>query len=458
MEAPSDPFTPFRPDLDAPIRDAIRRWLTVPDAWTADVHVTDSIVSLRLSTPDAAPLRLSLSLSAEGPWSADGVSVRCHRHTDNIDAMKHPTLRRYLADLSRVFGNSSTSTRAASQVRSLWRQRLHTVRLEDRHFRSLERGTHGLTGMLRLGFGCNQRCSFCWQDRQWPNPPRALVSRWLDELAAAGCDFLTLSGGEPTLYPDLLALVRRATEVHGLKVHLQTNAVRLDDPTYTRSLVSAGLDSVLVSLHAANATISDGLTRAPATHERTLRGVEQLLDAGAVVRINAVIEEANVHELVPLAHLLVDRFVRPFPANPLLGLTVSQPSDYGDRSVRGESAVEYLDRIVALDEVRPGLVEAGRILGAAGVSVAVQGSCGFPSCAVREAPELFEWTPRSRFDDAHIAQRQQDTEACKACVLTRWCAGVRTPYLQKHGERDLVPYTEVPAFLQQRAHELQHRV
>ncbi len=458
MKATSDALTPFLPDLDAPIRDAIRSWLSVPSTWSTGVHVTDPSVAVRVCTPDGAPLRLSLHRSSEGPWTADGLSVRCHRHTDNVDAMKHPALRRFLSELSTTFAAPDAERpTGGAKVRTLWRKRLRADRLEDRQFRSLEQGTGGLVGMLRLGFGCNQRCSFCWQDREWPNPPRELVSQWLDELAEAGCDLITLTGGEPTLYPDLPPLVRRASEVHGLQVHLQTNAVRLDDPAYTRSLAEAGLNSVLVSLHAASPAISDDLTRAPGTHERTLRGIENLLAVGVGVRINVVVEEGNVAELPALAQLIVDRFCVPFPENPLLGLTVSQPSDYGDRTVRGETNVDYLERIVALDIVEPLLLEAGRILHAVGVPVAVHGSCGFPSCVVRKAPEQFQWNPRSHFDEVHLAQREFDTAACRGCAMTAWCSGVRTPYLQKHGDRGVVPFPEVPEFLQRRSDALPRR-
>jgi MoaA/NifB/PqqE/SkfB family radical SAM enzyme len=68
--------------------------------------------------------------------------------------------------------------------------------------------------------------------------------RLLDEIAAFR-PIVSLFGGEPLLYPDILPLVREVKK-RGLTCTIITNGGRLEE--YARGLVEAGIDSVAVSI------------------------------------------------------------------------------------------------------------------------------------------------------------------------------------------------------------------
>ena len=97
--------------------------------------------------------------------------------------------------------------------------------MQDTDFRNVS----DTEAIVRVGFRCNQDCGFCWQGRDWPGPPRAVLERWIDEMAAGGVRQLMISGGEPTVYSELLDLVRRARGA-GMQPWLQTNAIRMAKP------------------------------------------------------------------------------------------------------------------------------------------------------------------------------------------------------------------------------------
>lgn len=293
---------------------------------------------------------------------------------------------------------------------------------------------------LRLGFRCNQRCGFCWQGRSWPDPPEALLRRWIDEVAALGLTSITFSGGEPTLHPALAELVAHAAKDHGLRVVLQTNALRLRDPATLDALLAAGLESLLVSYHSADSAISDAMTRAPGTHVRTRAGIEACLRRAVAgrpeVRLNCLVESTNVAGLPDLARDVVDRFVRPFPGAGVRSVEFSYPNLSYDRE-------RFQAVVVPLDVVRAPLIEAARLLRAAGVEVILFSGCGFPACAVHGAPEL-QGTVNLRDLDTKDVEGRRWGEACAACALQADCLGLRREYLEVHGARGIVPLPTRP--------------
>jgi pyruvate-formate lyase-activating enzyme len=292
------------------------------------------------------------------------------------------------------------------------------------------------SSLIRLGFRCNQRCSFCWQDRDWPDAPSEMYFRWLDEIATAKRRDVCFSGGEPTIHPDLAALVERAARHHGLEVSLQTNAIRLGRAEYLATLVRAGLRTVFVSYHSADPEVSDRMTAAPGTHRRTVAGIEACLDAGVNVELNCLVESANVRMLGDHARSIVERFVTPFPENPVARVSYSDPERYHDAGAWDRARTSF-------DEVRAHLLEAVTILTAAGVGVEGLGTCGFPPCMFREMPALLNWFSLAEEDPTDLSGRAYG-KVCEGCAVRSRCLGVRRHTIEEGGERSLVPFAEAP--------------
>ena len=276
---------------------------------------------------------------------------------------------------------------------------------------------------LWLGFGCNQRCDICWQDRDAPEPPPEVFARWLDELVDAGARSLILSGGEPTLRDDLPSLVRRA-KARDVHVVLETNATRLTDDALRRALRDAGLDAVSASLHAHDAATSDAITGAPGGHAQTLAGVEACLRDAIPTGIHCVVEARNAHALTEHAALIARRF----PG--VRRVSYSVPTRYLDEA-------RYRRSFAPLDTVRPQLTAATRLLRAANIETRVLGMSGFPLCATDEpVPER----------EVSAGEREGHTyaSACDACALRPRCVGVVPMYLDAWGERGLTPRRHTP--------------
>jgi MoaA/NifB/PqqE/SkfB family radical SAM enzyme len=106
---------------------------------------------------------------------------------------------------------------------------------------------------------CNARCRFCSfpqvapKDRVYAAPER--LSRGLQALKKAGVQYLSLTGGEPLLYPELLPTLAWGRQL-GLEMILCTNGSLLT-PDFIRKLKALDLHTFIISLDAASAQAHD---------------------------------------------------------------------------------------------------------------------------------------------------------------------------------------------------------
>ena len=295
--------------------------------------------------------------------------------------------------------------------------------VKDEDYRIVFTGGDQPVGILWFGFRCNQDCRMCWQGRDWPSPPDDVFDRWLEELCGAGVGGLILSGGEPTLHPRLPHWLRRASRA-GVHVTLETNAIRFTEPGVLDELRGAGLESVVVSLHAADPSVSDTLTMAPGTFARTVAGARAALAAGLRVGVHCVVECGNVAGLEAHARFVAaelragDRRVA--------HVSYSFPIAYHRRDL-------YRDAIPALDEVRPRLSAAARHLRAEGIDVRFLGTSGFPPCAFDDPASLVSLLPEVVSEE--MRADRVFLEPCAACALRQRCLGIHRTYADAHGAR-----------------------
>jgi len=172
-------------------------------------------------------------------------------------------------------------------------------------------------GTLVVTYFCNYRCVFC------ALPQRAIRRRAeggrefdRDQLlgvirgfAAAGTAGIGITGGEPFLRPELPDLVREI-RARGMVAHVNTNGHFLDERRVA-AVLDAGVDSVNVSLDAADAEVHDRLRGVPGSHRRILEGVGRLLRARGArrrprVAVTSIFHEDNLEGAERLADLCTE--------------------------------------------------------------------------------------------------------------------------------------------------------
>jgi uncharacterized radical SAM superfamily Fe-S cluster-containing enzyme len=128
-----------------------------------------------------------------------------------------------------------------TKIRKLVKQTDRKVRETRMFVRAMQSASHPVLVQIVPIRRCNLDCAYCNEYDKVSNPvPLDTMLRRIDYLADLGTTIITLSGGEPTLHPDLDTIIRRIRE-RGAIATLITNGYLLT-PERIWGLNSAGLD------------------------------------------------------------------------------------------------------------------------------------------------------------------------------------------------------------------------
>jgi GTP 3',8-cyclase len=196
---------------------------------------------------------------------------------------------------------------------------------------------------------CNFRCVYCMPavGMQFMPRPELLTD---DELllvvraaAAAGFQKIRLTGGEPSLRPNLVELVREIKATPGIShVAMTTNGLRLGKQA--GALKAAGLDRVNISIDTLDPEKFRQVTRGGKL-EMIWEGIEAADRAGLhPIKLNAVVVRGLNDEEVPQLAALTLRYaweMRFIEVMPLVGVA----GVAHDGVVKSEELIEQLERI-----------------------------------------------------------------------------------------------------------------
>lgn len=305
--------------------------------------------------------------------------------------------------------------------------------------------------LLKLGYRCNNGCVFCHSA-----PHRGLdlsteqALAHIDLAARAGVERIVLSGGEPTIRPDLVRLIAAIGE-RGLLAGIVTNGRMLAYARMQDALAEAGLGQVYLSLHSHRAAVHDALVRVAGAHAQALRALDWLVSQPRLsLRVNAVITRPNLGDLAGLARLVAARVVAARsaavgPREPVR-LTFSFVEPEGNALDDFEALVPSLQEAArAVARVCSASSDASR---EDGVELFAD---GFPPCVLpaHRVARSDLWTEGFVYlmeaferelhpiDEAH----KRRGAVCRVCSVDG-CPGVYATYLDRRGEDALVPLHE----------------
>ena len=156
---------------------------------------------------------------------------------------------------------------------------------------------------------CNLACRHCYQDSE-----RAAIDGELtreekldlvDQMGRAHLPMLAFSGGEPTISPDLLAVLRRAKR-HGMHLTLATNGTTMSEKL-AAELADAGLRYVEISLDSVHPERHDAFRGRQGLWEQAVRGAKIVTATeGLRLGIAMCVHRGNVDEVEEMIRLAED--------------------------------------------------------------------------------------------------------------------------------------------------------
>ena len=154
---------------------------------------------------------------------------------------------------------------------------------------------------------CNASCQFC-SFPQVPPAQRVMADparlfRGLEALKAGGIQYLSFTGGEPLLYPELVPALARARQL-GIHTVICTNGSLLT-PSRIREFKEAGLSTLIISMDAASAQRHDRHRGLPGLTAHIREMMPYLGDAG-LAPVASVTLSRLVNDLGEMLRFLED--------------------------------------------------------------------------------------------------------------------------------------------------------
>ncbi|MDQ3031038.1 MAG: radical SAM protein [Myxococcota bacterium] len=303
---------------------------------------------------------------------------------------------------------------------------------------------------IQLGHMCNNRCVFCVSGQRTamgeagPMPTEPILEA-IRDARARGHAKITLLGGEPTLQPGFLDVVRECARLGFEEVVVFTNGAKTANAARIDELLATGAPITWrISIQGATERTHDRTTRKDGSFARIVRTLEHLAARQQRATVNMCVVGSN--------HEDVDRFAELLPRHGVvqLHLDLMRPRDAGQRTEDElremmpsfRAMVPPMSRAIA--DLPPDFdVNLGNL----------------PYCV---APHLAPWIHHdgertetiaidgddrlSRPWNKYLVKRTDKlkTTACASCAFEPSCSGVFDRYVQFHGAAELVPIRLLP--------------
>ncbi len=162
-----------------------------------------------------------------------------------------------------------------------------------------------LSVQLDLTYRCNERCIHCYLDHDDHGEMNtAEIKELLDQMAAAGVFYLTISGGEIFMRRDFFELLEHARK-RTFCVKLKTNGVLIRKREAVR-LRELGVESVQISVYSHRPEVHDAITKMPGSFRQSIAAVKLLREQGLLVTMANVLMTQNAADYQSVRALAIE--------------------------------------------------------------------------------------------------------------------------------------------------------
>lgn len=294
---------------------------------------------------------------------------------------------------------------------------------------------------IMLWYSCNANCFFCSNEpRLRAMDKNAIASRTREilkqiyEASQEGYQILGLTGGEPTIYPDILKILEFAKKMKFRTIRIQTNAMRLADYNFCQRVIGAGANFIKFSIHGHKAALHDKLTQVPGSYDMVMRAFANLERMEVATETNFLINRWNyrfVPQFIAAMHKHEkSRFVIIFPMYEgkmaqeadVIGIRLSEAAPYVIEAIQLVRDLD-IDKIIVMNMPRCFLA-------------------GYEKYAADRRPFNIKVSTPSGTSDSfgeEATEYRKKTQRCNLCVYKDGCMGLWKNYLDQYGDEEVKP-------------------
>jgi len=276
-------------------------------------------------------------------------------------------------------------------------------------------------GYIQLTRICNQACRFCSNPETEHELTLEDARKRVDDFVERGYNGIILTGGEPTLYPQLEEVIAYACE-KGIHARMITNGQLTADRDLVARLKAAGLSHVHLSVHTHDEELQVFLTGKEDSLANIGASLDNFIELGINVDINIAIQAYNCKHLDETVKWLAGRWphLSHFVFNTL------DPSS--DRVAENPDTIPKLvDIELGLRRALSLLLRSGRTFRVERLPLCYMVEFAYASTETRKIVKKEERIVHFLDEKGFVRQTSWDhgkADCCSVCTLNSICAGL----------------------------------
>lgn len=300
---------------------------------------------------------------------------------------------------------------------------------------------------IKLTYRCNNQCLLCCQNDEIKNDESTIAEETIFEhIENMAYDEIkntkvVLTGGEPTLHPSILEIVRGLRDKGFETIQLQSNLTLGSLEITMEDLVNSGITSFGVSLHGCTAEMHESFTRTEFSFDNTVAHLNKLSKLETPVAINCVISKFNINSLSDIVMFVVENH-----------LANSIQFAFMHITGRADSHHELIPTISDAAEAVKKAVDCGNKFGVWVKSEAIPFClmCGYER-NVAEVEGLnniiiFDKLGIMRFSKHREENLKIKCKTCEQCLFFSMCEGPWAEYPLLYGWQEFIPIRSVKPY------------
>jgi len=266
---------------------------------------------------------------------------------------------------------------------------------------------------------CNQNCLFCAAKGRKDKIEKKIFQRVMNQAK----DGLVISGGEPTLSPDLFWVIQEAKKKN-LSIELQTNGITLYYKDLALKLVESGVDLFNLNFPSHLSSINDKITQTKGLFDKKIKGIKNLQNVGANLRLTCIVNSLNYKNLEDYVIFVNQNFPRikyiQFSFIKIMGAAKKNPQI-----------------LISYEKVQLYLLKAFKKCQELNIEFIAD---HIPPCYMGDFKRYhIDYQKISRGEKPEYSLREKvKPKECVNCSLNSFCCGVRKDYLQFFGKKTKV--------------------
>lgn len=168
--------------------------------------------------------------------------------------------------------------------------------------------------MLELNYSCNQNCTYCQipfnlrslrESKEIIKKSHIYFKLILLEYKSV-VDEIYFTGGEPTLYPNLLNLIEYSKKMGYTKRTLFTNALILAHKANLDKIIDAGINNFNIPFNSYNEGGCDNITRTPDSFNKKINAIKNIIKTGENITAILILTKSNYSDISRIIKKIIE--------------------------------------------------------------------------------------------------------------------------------------------------------